>query len=181
MVDIPKVVVLDANALIAMCANSGVRYQKLQHLLTTVDKSRGQLLLPTPAIAEYLVLADEAGLRVFEALQRKTAVKVADFDLAAAFENSLIDAAARGRGDKRDGVDQTWQKIKIDRQIVAIAKSRGAKLIVSGDDGVLSNARRIGLPSCKIDDLPLSPDDVQTKLDLKTKSKSKGKDTDAEA
>ena len=52
----------------------------------------------------------------------------------AAIETAAATLAAVGRGDKRSGLaDSPWQKLKIDRQIVAIAKSRGIRVIYSTD------------------------------------------------
>jgi hypothetical protein len=82
------------------------------------------------------------------------------------YENSQMDAAALGRNNKRDGGKAAWQKIKIDRQIVAIAKTQGAKFIVSDDDGVRASAARAGIKAQKIDELPLPDSARQTKLPM---------------
>ena len=125
MAEKPLIVAVDCNFLVCNGEGSGDRKAKAKGLLAQVDKSRGKVIIPTPAIAEYLVNAEQAGLAMLEALQKKSSVAVADFDLAPAYEASLIDAAALGRKNKRDGSSDAWQKIKVDRQIVAIAKSNG--------------------------------------------------------
>lgn len=58
---------------------------------------------------------------------------MAPFDRAAAFECAQLDRAALGTNDKKDGLSTSWQKIKIDRQIVATGKAHGASLVISGD------------------------------------------------
>lgn len=166
MDDVPAVVAVDTNVLACFCETSGDRKDKVTHLLSRIDKAKGRVIIPTPAIAEFLVHADQAGLSVLDALQNSASAYVANFDLAAAYENSLMDAAAIGRGDKRDGSLSPWQKIKIDRQVVAIAKTQGAKLIVSDDDGVCAAALRVGIRSTKIDDLPLPDSSRQAKLPI---------------
>ncbi len=78
-------------------------------------------------------------------------------------------AVMRGKDNgagKKDGVQAQWQKIKIDRQIVAIAKSRGAQLIVSSDDGVRSNALRVGIQALTLQELELPESAKQGKLEL---------------
>ena len=163
---LPKIIAVDANFLICNSESSGDRKEKVGHLLARVDKANGKVIIPTPAIAEYLVHADKAGITLLDLLQKRSSVVIANFDLPAAYEAALIDAAALGRKDKRDGSDQAWQKIKVDRQIVAIAKSQGAKLIVSDDGGVRDAAARVGISAVSIDDLPLPEHARQTKLPI---------------
>lgn len=157
----PRIVALDANALVCLCApDTDLSRLKLMHLVESVDKLRGKILLPTPAVAEFLVLADQAALAVLDGLKRKASVLPAPFDLAAAFELSQMDAACIGRGDKRDGSPREWQKIKIDRQLVAIAKRFGAQLIVSEDGDVRAAALRAGIAMSSVGDLPI-PDEAR--------------------
>lgn len=167
MDDLPVVVAVDANVLVCSCENDGERKEKVLNLLAQIDKRKGRLIIPTPAIAEFLVNAEQAGLGVLDALQKKSSVYVANFDLSAAHECALMDAAALGRKDKRDGMDQAWQKVKFDRQIVAIAKANGAKLIVSDDAGVRANAVRVGIRAMSIDELPIPDHARQVKLPIK--------------
>lgn len=166
MEPLPQIVAIDANVLICNCEASGDRKEKVAHLLARLDKAKGKVIVPTPAIGEFLVQADQAGIAILQALQGRSSVVVASFDLAAAYEASLMDAAALGRGNKRDGSEQAWQKVKIDRQNVAIAKSQGAKLIVSEDKGVRDAAARVGIRAVAIDDLPLPDHARQTKLPI---------------
>jgi predicted nucleic acid-binding protein len=166
MDSLPKIIAIDANVLVCLCEKSGDRKEKIDHLIAQLDKSKGKVVIPTPSIAEFLVHADQAGLGILEALQKRSSVFIASFDLAAAYENSQMDAAALGRKDKRDGSKEAWQKIKVDRQIVAIAKTQGAKFIVSDDDGVRASAARTGIKAKKIDELPLPDSAIQTKLPM---------------
>ena len=119
-----------------------------------------------PAVAEYLTGADDAALDTFTKLERKAFIIVAPFDRAAAFECALIDRAALLRGDKKDGVDAPWQKIKIDRQIVATGKAHGATLVISDDGGVRKNAARIKIAAKSISELDLPDSARQADLDL---------------
>jgi hypothetical protein len=91
---------------------------------------------------------------------------MAPFDRAAAFECAQIDRAALGTGDKKDSSTEYWQKIKIDRQIVAIGKAFGATLVISADGDVRSNALRVGMAAKVIRDLELPESARQRKLEL---------------
>lgn len=164
--DMGTVVCFDCNTLVCLSGQESEFKTKLLHLLSLLDKKKGKAILPAPAIGEYLVLADQAGLAIVESLQKHAYVQVANFDLACAFECALLDAAAIGRGDKKDGAETSWQKVKYDRQIVAIAKRNGAKLIISNDNGVRANASRIGLKALSIDELSLPDHARQHKLPM---------------
>lgn len=119
-----------------------------------------------PAIAEFLVGADLAGVEFLNSLDKKTFLLMADFNRAAAFELAQIDRAALNTGDKKDETLAPWQKIKIDRQIVAIGKSLGATLVISGDGSVRNNALRIGMQGMTIQELELPEAAKQQKLAL---------------
>lgn len=159
---------VDANFLVAFInpKTSADDKARIEFLIRSIEKSKGRMIIPMPAMAEYLVKADMAGIETIERLERKSCIYVAPFDRMAAFECALMDRAALGGGDKRDGSTDPWQKIKIDRQIVAIGKSLGATLIVSQDESVCKNSLRVGISSCKIQDLPLPENAKQHKLEL---------------
>lgn len=101
---------------------------------------------------------------------------MADFNRAAAYELAQIDRAAKGAGDKKDESEEHWQKIKVDRQLVATGKSLGATLIISNDKNVRNNALRIGMASTRIQDLELPESARQMHLvppPIKTRAKPK--------
>jgi hypothetical protein len=83
-------------------------------------------------------------------------LRVLPFDKRAAYQCALLDASARQSGAKRgkDNLDP-YQKVKVNRQIVAIALTNGAELIVSGDTGLINVAKAAGLAAARIGDLPL--------------------------
>lgn len=169
---VPSVVALDANALVVLCGDPSDERVKLEHLLAVLDKKNGVVIIPTPSISEFLVAADQASHDLMEILQNKSSVRLCPFDLAAAYECSQINAAALGRGNKRDGAkhDKAWQHIKFDRQIVAIAKCNGAQLIISNDEGVRNCAKRLGISALSVSELDFPDHARQAKIPLETPS-----------
>lgn len=166
---LPKVILVDANFLVAVVSRhtSVDDKARIDHLLTRVEKAKSKIVIPMPAVAEYLVRADIAGIETLNKLERKSFIALAPFDRVAAFECAQIDRAALGGSpDKKDGTMVPWQKIKIDRQIVAIGKSLGAGLCISADGGVRNNALRIGIASVTIQELELPESAKQGKLAL---------------
>jgi hypothetical protein len=58
-------------------------------------------------------------------------------------------------GDKREGSQADWTKVKFDRQIVAIAMVANATEIISDDRHVAAIGERWGMPVRSIEDLPI--------------------------
>lgn len=176
---LPKRILVDANFLVALVKPDLHEELRIRQraLIEQIEAQRCTLIVPMPALAEYLVGADIAGVESINALERKTFVLLANFDRAAAFECATLDSAALGRGDKKDGSDEAWQKVKVDRQLIAIGKANGAQLIISQDKGVKTAALRSGIPCLSIADLPLTPDQAQRKLDLPDTTKRAKKPT----
>lgn len=161
-------ILIDCNVLVAWSADTtpADTRARLEHLLAQASAAGQRIIIPTPVLAEFLVKTDEATAGWLSALERKAAVYVAPFDRMAAFECALIDRAALGAGDKRDGRLDAWQKIKIDRQIVAIGKALGVGLVVAEDAGVRSTALRLGMQVRTLNELDLPPTGVQANLPL---------------
>jgi hypothetical protein len=163
------IVAFDANCLVKWSSRKPgdqALKARLEHLVSTVSTSGGRIVIPTPAFAEFLVGLDEAAAEWIEELDRKRSIFVAPLDRRAAFECSLLDKAALNQGDKRGGRKEAWQRIKIDRQIVAIARVAQASIIVSDDAGLRSTASAAGLLARQIGDLELPESDRQQRLPL---------------
>jgi predicted nucleic acid-binding protein len=163
---LPKIIVVDTNFLIANAdpKTSEDTRHKIENIFKVAEKIKTRIILPMPAIAEYLVQADEGALNILNTLERKTFIFAAPFDRFAAFECALLERQARESGDKRDGSTIPWQKIKIDRQIIGIARAQGATLIITNDQSLKLNALRFGISSIDIDEFELPEDAKQRTL-----------------
>ncbi len=67
-------------------------------------------------------------------------------------------------GDKREGLQADWTKVKFDRQIVAIALVNNASEIISDDADVAAIGERWGVKVTSIEELPLPPELVPPPL-----------------
>lgn len=152
-------IAIDANVIVAWCSGETPTdiKERLDQLLLEAHRDKRRIIIPTPAMAEFLVRAEDASTAAFAALEKKAAVYVAPFDRMAAFECALLDAAALNRGDKRDGSTEPYQKIKIDRQIIAIAKVHAVGLVITEDEGVRKIAQRVGIEAKTIAELDPHP------------------------
>jgi rRNA-processing protein FCF1 len=137
----------------------GKARERVEHLIDTLSSSRTRMLIPAPVLAEVLVNAGSAVGDYIKNLRAVTAMQVGDFDMRAAVECAQLVGAAIKSGAKRSKsvADQPWQKVKIDRQIVAIAKVHGAKTIYTCDEGLSALARDEGLQVLHVADLPVPP------------------------
>ncbi|MGQ3016262.1 PIN domain-containing protein [Phenylobacterium sp.] len=138
--------------------------ERFSFLEEEVQRSGDTILIPTPALAEVLVGLEDAGPAVIDRLSRSARFKIADFDTVAAVELAAMTREAVRAGDKRAGVEAPWQKVKIDRQIIAIAKSRGAAKIYSDDDGIMKFGSLAGIDVVPTWLMPLPPISPQAEL-----------------
>ena len=180
MKNLPKVIVVDTNFIVAYCSTTTPPDDRarIEHFIENVEKAKSKVVLPMVCVAEFLVGAELAGIEFLNTLERKTYIHMADFNKAAAYELAQIDRAAIGAGDKKDESEENWQKIKTDRQLVATGKSLGAQLVISNDKGVRNNALRINMQAMRIQELELPESSRQMHLvppPIRTLPKPKGK------
>lgn len=101
---------------------------RIQLLLETLKKNRQKIIIPTPVLSEVLVRSGAGGLNYLEFLEQASVIEVRAFDKLAAIELAIMTKQAIGSGDRKSGSDQPWQKVKLDRQIVAVCKTAGASV-----------------------------------------------------
>jgi len=131
--------------------------ERVEYLVETLEKSKTKIIIPTPALAELLVLAGDAGPKYLEQIEDKAFFKVSDFDKRAAIEVSLQIREAMGSGNKKAGSVSTWAKVKFDRQIVAIAKVESITAVYSDDKDLAKYAKAQEIEVRGVNDLPIPP------------------------
>lgn len=163
-------VALDSSALVRWSAkrddDDGVRLEALFADCTG-------LIIPAPAFAEFLAGERGDDRQWIEELARKPRLRLAAFGLRAAYECAGLDRRPRaivlsgkGKGKRDWSRENLWQKIKLDRQILAIALVEGCELLVSDDDGLQEIAKAHGMQALAVSQLPIPPSAAQRKLDL---------------
>ena len=130
---------------------------RIEFLKQTLEQTKEKILLPTPALAEFLVVTGKAGPEYLAELGISANFEIVPFDQIAAIELAISLAGAKASGDKKSGSSSTWAKVKFDAQIVAIAKVRGADVIYSDDEDVEKLARKVNIKVIKVLDLPSPP------------------------
>lgn len=133
-------------------------------LLLSGMEARDTIIVPAPVLAEILVKAGDGAPDVLNGLQGLAKIRIVPFDERAAVETAIMTREALAIGDKRGGSTESWQKVKYDRQIVAIARVHGASRIYADDRGLVGFAKLLGMDVVSSWDLPL----VETTEDLFT-------------
>jgi predicted nucleic acid-binding protein len=139
--------------------------EKIEYLVETLGKAQDKIVIPTPVLSEIAALDPEGAIRYQALLSDTSRFDFAPFDVMAAIEAGIQTNKAIRAGDKRGGTEDTWAKVKFDRQIVAIAKTRQITTIYSNDTGVRAHAARVGIVVIPVWELP-SPPPQQCDLNL---------------
>ena len=137
---------------------------RFHFLREQIEKAGSTILIPTPALAEVLVAIGDAGPAILELLNGSARFKIADFDQKAAIELAAMTREAIRSGGKKGSSQQTSQKVKFDRQIIAIARTNQVERIYSDDGGVKHFAELIGMQVIQTWEMPLPPEVAQGTL-----------------
>jgi hypothetical protein len=140
--------------------------ERIAYFIEKHEKSKVRIGIPTPALSEVLVRSGASAVQVIEKIKEFSIFEILPFDELSAIEVALMTRAALDMGDKKSGSNEPWDKIKFDRQIIAIAKVRQASAIYSDDGGLRSAAIKLSMPVYGLADLQLPPEKAQHELPL---------------
>jgi hypothetical protein len=130
--------------------------ERLQAFVDRTAQAGESILLPTPVLSEVFVgIAADKIQNILVELNASKWFRIEGFDLAAAIELADRTAKAKKKGDKREGIQATWNKVKFDRQIMAIAIVNGASDLISNDPHLIALGKQWGFPVLGIEELPL--------------------------
>lgn len=130
--------------------------ERLDLLIELIAANDDVIIIPAPVLSEVLVkLPASKADELLKRIKTSPWFKVEAFDAAAAVELGTRTAQAMAAGDKREGLQADWTKVKFDRQIVSIALVVKATEIISDDADVAAIGDRWGVLVRSIDDLPL--------------------------
>jgi predicted nucleic acid-binding protein len=152
-------IVFDANILITLATarETDEAYERLAGLIDDLVASRTVIGIPAPAWAEFLCGTDVATSGIVNALKKRSTIRILPFDEVAAFEAALIHRGAKSLGAKRGAAKAPWQQVKIDRQILAIARQNSVTTIYTDDDNMVAEAARLAIDTIRTNDIPLKP------------------------
>ena len=101
---LPRCILVDANFLVAYLdqKKSDDDRARIEQFFAAAEKAKSKIIIPMPAVAEFLVRCNTAAINMLNLLEKKSYIYLAPFDRMAAFECALLDRAALGAGDKKD-------------------------------------------------------------------------------
>jgi hypothetical protein len=130
---------------------------RIKHFIETLSAANAKIVIPTPALGEFFVLAQADAPLYLAALRDSAVFSIVDYDTRAAIEAAEMIVRATAAGDKRGGATGAWQTIKIDWQIAAIAKVEAVDFLCSDDGDMSSICEKAGIKRKGIADLPPAP------------------------
>jgi predicted nucleic acid-binding protein len=136
---------------------------RVRFLVETLRDNRETVIIPAPVLSEFLVFAGKDAPSYPLKIRESSVLRIEPFDERAAVELADMEITARSRGEKRGSASGSqWQKVKFDRQIVAIAKVHGASAIYSDDPDIAAHGKDSGVSVLGSADLPLPPAQQKT-------------------
>lgn len=134
--------------------------ERVNGMIDTHSANSDTVLIPTPCLAEALMAVPSIS-KALDIIMNSPSLQVAPFDAKAAIELGLQNSKAHQAGDKKSGSTADWQKVKFDRQISIIAKTAGAEIFYTDDDGQTHFSELLGLKVTHTWELPLPPEIAQ--------------------
>jgi predicted nucleic acid-binding protein len=132
---------------------------RIDLLIEDLELAGDQILIPTPVLSEFLILADNDGPTYLAEISTNRLFTIGDYDTKASIELAAMNLEIRrgksGSAKRRGDAQGTWAKIQFDRQIVAIAKVNDVSVIYSDDDGVEKFAKKQLIAVVRSWELPL--------------------------
>lgn len=140
--------------------------EKLLGLLDELSENRRTLIVPCPVLAEVLCVATPSQV-VLERLRQYTCIELYPFDQKSAIEVSdIIRCNSKEIREIRDDATKSWQHMKMDIQIVGVAKAYGASTLYTDDTTQARFATLAGLAVSHTWQLTLSDKYAQRTLEI---------------
>lgn len=139
--------------------------ERADGLVQELQKSRRKIVLPTPACAELLTAIGPDAQQYINTVSRSRVFEIASFDARCAAELALLNRDTFAAHDLKNKLEP-YQKIKLDRQIIAICKVSGVTTIYTDDKGVATRAKMCGIEAIGIAAIKIPESSKQMRLDL---------------
>lgn len=140
---------------------------RMQGLFIELRRKRESIGIPAQVWAEFIEQAGQAEVDATQNIFRTAAFKFLNYDLRASLETVEVVNTGRSARKNEKGEKRPRQAVKVDWQIIAIAKAHNARLLITNDVDMASEARRSGLSCLSIRQLQIPEDLRQHQLDLK--------------
>jgi predicted nucleic acid-binding protein len=139
--------------------------ERVQGLVRRLNKSRQKIIIPTPVTAEILSVVGPANPDYLRIINRAQIFEVKPFDEVAAIELAFLNRDVFGKQDRVNKVENR-QKVKVDRQILAVCKVADCGTIYTDDANLRNRAEMCGMKAVGIADIPIPDSAKQIEMDL---------------
>lgn len=133
---------------------------RMQGLVTELKRKREPIGIPAQVWAEFLDAASPDELAHSQDTFKTSAFRLLPYDLRAAMETVEVCRAGRAARKATKRKARERQAVKVDWQIIAIGKVNRARLLLTNDRDMRTEANRSGLRCMSISDLEI-PDDLR--------------------
>lgn len=141
-------------------------------LIDLIELNKGVILIPTPVLAEYLLgIEREMHFQHVNLINSMKCFEISPFEEISAMECALLPTLKELRQMSKESC--TANKIKFDRQIIAIAKATNADEVWTHDKGIYDKCKELNLSVKSFADIePIPeqfniPDDVFMDADIR--------------
>ena len=136
--------------------------RRVELLVETLWKARQKIIIPTPVTAELLTAIGPDAQQYMDIIGRSRLFEVASFDPKCAIELACLNRDVFAAHDPK-GIEP-YQKVKIDRQIIAIFKAAGVEQVYTDDVGMAKRARLCEMIPVSVAELALPPEQSQMSI-----------------
>lgn len=155
-------VIWDTNVLALYFAKrlSGDDALRMDGHVAELKRKREPVGIPAQVLAEFLEGAKPEEVAMSFNLLKTTAFKVLPYDMRSAVETVEVAKSGHTARKAQKGQKRERQAVKVDWQIIAVAKANNARLLVTNDTDMLNEANRCGLACMTIADFTI-PDELR--------------------
>lgn len=139
--------------------------ERLQGLVVQLAKEKQKIIIPAPVTAEILTIIGPTNTDYLSIINRSRVFEVAPLDDKAAVELAFLNRDVFAKRDKKSKA-QPYQKVKVDRQILAICKVAQCDTLYTDDKSLIGCAKLCGIDTVRLCDLPIPESARQHQFDL---------------
>ena len=141
--------------------------ERLLGLVQRLQKERQPIIVPTPVVAGTLSAIGPISSDYLQIVNKSRVFSIRPFDEVAAIELAFLNRDIFAKLDRKSRL-APYQKVKIDRQILAICKVAGCETIYTDDKGLITRVEMCGITANRICDLPIPEAARQDNLALES-------------
>ncbi|MEC5323274.1 type II toxin-antitoxin system VapC family toxin [Aurantimonas sp. A3-2-R12] len=159
-------VVVDTNFLVLMIdpsstQNTNNRVDRVRHFIAETSNTGEVVVIPSPVLAELVAGRTSRVEEIVETIRQFRVMEIQAFDTVIAIETGERIAAVQARIPEDQRLPGWKVAMKYDAMVAATALVRGARAIITTDDGFGKYLEGSSISMLRIDELPMPPEDPQ--------------------